>query len=89
MDGRDVPGSLDFMARANVIRRVLEGIGKGGGENSRTTILPTPLSDALQHAADDVGSGHEIKRARYVAAVHNGLELLDKHSASDLTHQEE
>ena len=28
IDDRDVPGSLDFMARANVIRRVLEGIEK-------------------------------------------------------------
>ncbi|RYF78346.1 MAG: prephenate dehydrogenase [Cytophagaceae bacterium] len=28
IDDRDVPGSLDFMVRANVIRRVLEGIEK-------------------------------------------------------------
>lgn len=28
IDERDVPGSLDFMVRANVIRRVLEGIEK-------------------------------------------------------------
>lgn len=28
IDDRDVPASLDFMARANVIRRVLEGIDK-------------------------------------------------------------
>lgn len=28
IDERDVPGSLDFMARANIIRRVLEGIEK-------------------------------------------------------------
>lgn len=38
----------------------------------------SPLLDALQHAANDVGTGHKIQRARYVPVVDYGLEALQE-----------